>query len=263
MRPNEHIAEVIRRQIRDGDLTPGHRIPSVRELAEQHGVAANTVRNALSWLRIEGYIVTTQRGSWVTDTPTTAATPRDILARAHRTGSTTGAGETKRVLSSALVVPPLYVAELYDQDPGEPLLRREYLTGTGPTRTALCVDWYAAALADTVPELLSTAPGNRTPDHPGTGNNLLALITERTGRRVTRGRDAMHARTADHREATRLAVPVGAPVLAVVHEWSDAASLIVYGERVMPARLTIGYEYDLTVHEVADPAPAGAVPAQA
>jgi GntR family transcriptional regulator len=263
MRPNEHIAEVIRRQIRDGELTPGHRIPSVRELAERHGVAANTVRNALSWLRIEGYITTTQRGSWVADTPTTATAPRDILARAHRTGSTAAAGETKRVLSGALVVPPMYVAELYDQDPGEQLLRREYVTGTGPTRTALCVDWYRAALAEAVPELLSTAPGQRTPDHPGAGNDILALIAERTGRRVTRGRDAMHARTADHREATRLAVAVGAPVLAVVHEWSDADGLIVYGERVMPARLTIGYEYDLTVHEQGSASPSGAVPAQA
>lgn len=263
MRPNEHIAEVIRRQIRDGDLTPGDRIPPVRDLAEQHGVAANTVRNALSWLRIEGYIVTTQRGSWVADEPVTAAAPRDILARARRTGSTTGAGETKRVLSGALVVPPMYVAELYDQDPGDPLLRREYVTGTGATRTALCVDWYAAALAEAVPELLSTAPGQRTPDHPGAGNNLLTLIAERTGRRITRGRDAMHARTADHREATRLGVPVGSSVLAVVHEWSDEQGLIVYGERVMPPLLTIGYEYDLTVREQAAEPPAGVVPAQA
>lgn len=263
MRPNEHIAEVIRRQIRDGELAPGARIPSVRELADQYGVAANTVRNALSWLRIEGYITTTQRGSWVADTPTNTVTPRDILARAHRTGSTAGTGETKRVLSAALIVPPMYVAELYDQDPHEQVLRREYMTGAGAARTALCVDWYPAALAEAVPELLSTAPGQRTPDHPGAGNNLLLLIAERTGRRVTRGRDAMHARTADHRESTRLGVPLGGAVLAVVHEWSDSEGLIVYGERVMPPLLTIGYDYDLTAAEQAAGAPAGVVPAQA
>lgn len=245
MRPNERLAETIRRAIRDGDLIPGQRLPSVRDLADQHGVAAGTVRNALNWLRVEGYIVTTQRGSWVADTASSTASPRDVLARARRTGSTAAVGETKRVLSADLVVPPLYVAELYDQDPGEQVIRREYVTGTGQTVTALCVDWYPAHLAEPVPELLSTAPGQRTDDHPGAGNNLLTLIAERTGRSVARGRDAMHGRAADQREATRLGVAVGTPVLAVVHEWSDADGLIVYGEQVMPPRLTIGYEYDM------------------
>lgn len=245
MRPNEHIAETIRRSIRDGDLIPGQRLASVRELAEQHGVAAGTVRNALSWLRVEGYIVTTQRGSWVADAPSVGASPRDVLARARRTGSTAAAGETKRVLAADLVVPPLYVAELYDQDPGQQVVRREYVTGAGQTVTALCVDWYPAVLAEPVPELLSTAPGQRTDDHPGAGNDLLTLIADRTGRRVARGRDAMHGRPADQREAARLGVAVGAAVLAVVHEWSDDDGLIVYGEQVMPPRLTIGYEYDM------------------
>jgi len=245
MRPNEHLAEQLRRAIRDGDLIPGQRLPSTRELADQHGVALGTVRNALSWLRVEGWIVTTQRGSWVADTPTGTASPRDILARARRTGSTAGAGETKRVTSAALIVPPLYVAECFDQDPGEQLVRREYVTGTGPTRTALAVDWYPASFADAVPELLETWPGARTPGQPGAGNNLLALIEQRLGRTVIRGRDAMHGRAADQREAGHLGLPVGAPILALAHEWSDDDGLIVYGERCLPPRLTIGYEYDI------------------
>jgi GntR family transcriptional regulator len=247
MRPNERLAEVLRRQIRDGALPPGHRLPSIRDLAEQYDVAANTVRNALSWLRVEGYIVTTQRGSWVADAPTGTASPRDTLARAHSTGSTAAAGETKRVLSATLIVPPLYIAELFDQDPGEQVVRREYITGVGLTRTGLCVDWYPRALAEVVPELVSTARGARTAEHPGTGSDLLTLIATRAHRTVIHGRDAMHGRAADQREATHLGVALGTPILALTHEWSDDNGVIVYGERCLPERLTIGYEYDINL----------------
>jgi GntR family transcriptional regulator len=245
MHPNERLAEHYRRMIRDGQLAPGDRLPAVRDMVEEHGVAAGTVRNALSWLRVEGYIVTTQRGSFVAQAPSGAPAPRDLLGRLTRTGGTLGVGETKRVLSAAAVIPPLYVAELFDQDPAEQVVRREYITGVGLTRTALAVDWYPAELADLVPDILSTAPGQATAGQPGTGDDIIRLITAATGRTITHGRDAMHGRAADTREATHLGVPVGAPILAMAYEWSDGDGVICYGERCLPQRLTIGYEYAL------------------
>lgn len=241
--PHVRIAEHYRRAIHDGKLTPRDRLPSVRELSDEHGVATATVRNALSWLRIEGYIVTTQRGSFVADRPTNAPTPRDRLDRIQRTGSVLGATETKRVSAAELIVPPLYVAELFDIDPGEQIVRREYVTGTGPQITMLAVDWFPAVFALDVPDLMSTVPGQRVGDRVGTGDDLLAQIETATGRRVMYGRDAMHARTADQREASRLGLDVGAPILAGAHEWSDDDGVIVYGEWCLPQRLTIGYEY--------------------
>lgn len=243
--PNERIAEHYRRRIRDGELRPGHRLPSVREMAEEHGAATATVRNALSWLRVEGYIVTTQRGSFVAERPSAAPTPRDRLDRIQRTGSVLADGETKRVSAAELIVPPLYVAELFDIDPSEQVVRREYVTGTGPHITMLAVDWYPAEFAELVPDLLSTAPGQRTGTHPGTGNDLMQQITAATGRRPLYGRDAMHGRAADRREADRLGVPVGSPIFAGAHEWSDDEGVICYGEWCLPPRVTIGYDYRL------------------
>lgn len=242
--PRVRIAEHYRRAIRDGQLSPGDRLPSVRDIAEEHGVAYATARAALSWLRIEGYIVTTQRGSFVADRATQVDTPRDRLDRIQRMGSVLGTAETKQVTGAELIVPPLYVAELYDQDPGEQVLRREYVVGTGAQRLMLAVDWYPASFAELVPDLLSTVPGQRTTDEPGRGDDLLAQIERATGRRVRYGRDSMHARTADHREAARLGIETGAPILAGAHEWSDDQGVIVYGEWCLPQRLTIGYEYE-------------------
>lgn len=232
--PNLRIAEHYRQAIRDGQLAPGERLPTVRELAEQHSVATATARAAMGWLRTEGWIVTTQRGSFVAHDVANTATPADRLARIRRTGSILGTGETRRVTSAALLVPPLYVAELFDQDPADQVVRREYVIGSGHQRLALEVDWYPPQLAEAVPDLLSTAHAS---------DDLLAQIERVTGRTVEYGRDAMHGREADQREASALGIRPGASILAGTHEWSDDQGIIVYGEWCLPTRLTIGYEY--------------------
>ncbi|MEW2396864.1 winged helix-turn-helix domain-containing protein [Streptomyces sp. NPDC046862] len=49
-----HIAE----QIRMGRLPVGARLPAERDLAEQYGVAVNTVRRAVRELRDQGLVIT-------------------------------------------------------------------------------------------------------------------------------------------------------------------------------------------------------------
>jgi len=48
----------IRSAISDGRLPPGERMPSTRQLADDIGVARNTVKNAYNQLIVEGYLVT-------------------------------------------------------------------------------------------------------------------------------------------------------------------------------------------------------------
>ncbi|MFF5670032.1 GntR family transcriptional regulator [Streptomyces hygroscopicus] len=235
--PSVRIAEIYRRKIRDGELHPGDRLPTVKVLAEQHGVATATARAALSHLRVEGYITVTQRGSFVNDAPTTGSSAHDRFDRIRRTGRALGDGESKRVTAAELIIPPAYVCELFDVPPMTQVVRREYVVGSGIKRLSLSVDWYPLEFAEIVPDLLSTAPKE--------GDDLLQKIERATGRQVKYGRDSMHARTADRREANHLGVAVGASVLAVAHDWSDDEGVILYGETVMPERLTIGYEYRL------------------
>lgn len=245
MHPYERIAETYRRRIRDGELRAGERLPTVKALAEEHQVSSATVRHAMSWLQVEGYVVITQRGTWVAESPNAGPSAHDRLVRSYRTGSYLAVGETKRVTSAKLVQPPLYVASLFDIDPGQRVIRREYVTGQGARRTMLAVDWYPEEFAESVPDLLGTEPGAATPTSPGRGNDLMTQIEHFAGRRVTSGRDSMHARNADEREAGLLGLPLEATILAGAHEWSDNRGLITYGEWCLPTGLVIGYQYSI------------------
>ncbi|CAM5679369.1 HTH gntR-type domain-containing protein OS=Streptomyces fumanus OX=67302 GN=GCM10018772_02690 PE=4 SV=1 [Streptomyces fumanus] len=81
-------------------------------------------------------------------------------------------GETSRVTAAELITPPLYVAEIFDLEAGDQVVRREGLAGRGKTRTVFAVTWYPAPFAALVPDLLNTArgPQSRT-DRPGPGSH--------------------------------------------------------------------------------------------
>lgn len=233
----EQIAEHYRQQIREGDLNPGDRLPSSRDMAEEHGCSEPTARAVLSSLRVGGYTVTTQRGSFVASRPPGVDSPQDRLRRAVRVGTTTADTETQHATSASLVVAPTYIGEIYDLEPGDQVVRREYVIKSGETVTALHVDWYPAPFAVQVPALLSTAER--------TGGELLKAIEEATGRTVTHGRDAVRSREADDREAGFLGLPVGAAILAGAHAWSDEHGLLVYGEWCLPTGIEVGFTYDM------------------
>lgn len=233
----EQIAEQYRQKIRDGELTSGDRVPSSRDLATEHGVSEPTARAVLSALRVGGYTITTQRGSYVAARPSGTDSPQDRLRRAVRMGTTAAETEQQYVTSANLIEAPSYIAEIYDLEPGDQVVRREYLIKVGEAVTALHVDWYPATLAAQVSALLSTAAR--------TGGELMSAIEQTTGRTVTHGRDAVRSRSADAREAEHLRVPVGTPILAGAHAWSDDEGLIVYGEWCLPPDTEVGFSYDV------------------
>lgn len=62
------IFETLTEEIASGDIPPGSRVPSVRELAERFGTSVYPVHRALSKLRDQGYVVTEPRaGTYVAD----------------------------------------------------------------------------------------------------------------------------------------------------------------------------------------------------
>lgn len=52
----DNLMKLIRNMIASGQLAPGDRLPSSRELAREHGIAYGTVRIALDRLRAAGEI---------------------------------------------------------------------------------------------------------------------------------------------------------------------------------------------------------------
>jgi DNA-binding transcriptional regulator YhcF (GntR family) len=84
--PFEQVRTQIASAVADGQLTPGTRLPTVRRLAADLGLAANTVARAYRELEADGVIATHGRGgtfvrSDVLDDPA-AGSPAADLARA-------------------------------------------------------------------------------------------------------------------------------------------------------------------------------------
>ena len=53
----EQVADYVEAQITSGDLKPGQKFPDMRDLAEDWGVAYQTVRRAMRELRERGLVV--------------------------------------------------------------------------------------------------------------------------------------------------------------------------------------------------------------
>ncbi|WP_329569953.1 GntR family transcriptional regulator [Kitasatospora sp. NBC_01266] len=234
-KPYTVIADHYRQAILSGELEPGTKLPTNRAMTDRWGVSSATVSRALQHLVVEGYVRTSPRGTYVADEATVTASSRDRLLQVQRVRSSLMAGETNIVTVAELKVPPLYVADLFDLEPGDQLVRREFVTGRGKHRTMYQGVYYPVQFAALVPDLLSTAPGKN--------GGLLAKVLEATGRTITHARDDMHGRDANAREASNLGIKVGAPILAGAHRFSDADGVIEYGEWCIPTRYTIGYEY--------------------
>ncbi|WP_328560391.1 GntR family transcriptional regulator [Streptomyces coelicoflavus] len=73
--PYVRTADMLRKQIQDGQLASGAKLPSAREMQEQFGIANSTAQNALRVLKEEGLIYSVQgRGVFVRE-----LSPRDQL----------------------------------------------------------------------------------------------------------------------------------------------------------------------------------------
>jgi DNA-binding GntR family transcriptional regulator len=77
--PYVQVADGLRAAIKSGELPPGVKLPSGRELAHQWGVALMTLQKAVDLLREEG-LVYSQQGRGVFVRPAGAQTHVDELA---------------------------------------------------------------------------------------------------------------------------------------------------------------------------------------
>lgn len=230
----EQIADHYRSLIQSGQIQPGEKLPSITDIASEWNVARSTVAQAINRLQVEHAVQTSTQGTFVSADSIVAATPADRIrmARPYRVGK----GEHITVTAAGIVVPPDYVAELLNIEPGEQVIRREEITSLRGEPRMLSVDWIPADSTLTALGALDPKPLDGGPAH------LLETVAHR---RITHGQDHLRGRSADAREANALRIPVGAPVLAGVHIWSNANEVILYGEWVMPADRVVTYTYDI------------------
>ncbi|SEE61127.1 regulatory protein, gntR family [Streptomyces sp. TLI_105] len=81
VQPYQRITQDYAEKIRQGRLSAGTRLPGIREISEEYGVAAGTVQRALTELRNAGLIYSHQgRGSFVSESAEKSVEDSSTLA---------------------------------------------------------------------------------------------------------------------------------------------------------------------------------------
>jgi GntR family transcriptional regulator len=108
------LAWALRARIHDGRLTPGQRLPGLRDLAQALKINANTVRAVYQRLEHEGMIESQQgSGTYVTATARKLSAAGAIAASAAREAHQTGVDP--REVAAALYVEPGSDSQPHDQ----------------------------------------------------------------------------------------------------------------------------------------------------
>src|SRR5689334_12274558 len=118
--PYLQVLTHLRRQIESGEVKPGERISSARQLAEEWGISRPTAAKALSALQAEGLIETSQTGARARGSRA-SSTGGQRFQRVLQRGRMTGTGERSEGHEAAVVQAPERVALALGIEVGAPV----------------------------------------------------------------------------------------------------------------------------------------------
>lgn len=208
------IEEDLAERIGGGELSPGDRIPTERELAEQTGVSRMTVRAALGRLEQRGLIVRRQgSGTYV-------AEAKLLQDASHLRGffeASVGQGvfPVSRVIDRAEVFATRHLAQELGVRIGEAVYRVVRLRSAGGVPVVLETSFFPARV---VPGLL---------DLDLESSSIYRLMDRHHGARPVRARQSMEPITAGPGEAALLNLPIGSPLMLVERTAWDAGGRAV------------------------------------
>ena len=203
------LAELVKEQIRLGEIKPGDQLQSERILSEQHAISRMTVRQAIAYLTREGALVARHGlGTFVAEPKLT----QDTL---HLLGFTEeimqlGGNAVSRVLEQTIVLPTARVAADLRLDTDDAVVKIVRLR-----------------LSDDVPLLLETTfvPARICPglEHENmAAQSLYALLEQRFGLRLKRARQTLEATVANDYESQLFGVALGVPMILLEGVTCDA-----------------------------------------
>lgn len=237
MAPYKRIAAQIIERIERGELRPGDRVPSVREIMKSEGVSSATASKVPPFLRAEGYVVSTP-GHGTTVIQRRKLTPgADRFQMLRAGGDGLKPGERVEIIDAGLAEAPQHAADALGIEEGAQAIRRRrrYLDDSGVA--TLSTSWLPSTFADPAPELL------RAESLP---KMTLGLVEERTGRKAVRQRDTERVGEVPDDLAPLLGCDPGTPVLVVInHYWDHHGEIIEYAVDYHGPGRERSSEYDL------------------
>lgn len=217
MVPYQRIASAIRDRIFNGELAPGSKLPSRRELVEQYGCALETVARAMELLRHEGFITTTQGvGSFVREQPLIHRYGSTRLLRDLRPAGTRpfqheaereGQAASQQVTGVELLLPPSDIAAQLRADEDERVICRHHVLSARQIPVELVDTYYRHSLVKGHAPLETTAA-----TVPGGAH---AYIADVIGIALDHATERVTAREPTDDEATILQLRSGEPVICV------------------------------------------------
>ncbi|PKB32452.1 GntR family transcriptional regulator [Pseudonocardia alni] len=216
------IAHELREAITSGEYQPGDKLPSERALAEQHGAARNTAREAIAALRREGLVSAEHgRGVFVRSKPRWMRFGRRRYSAAMRSTNELGPfgaeavaqGRTPHVDSRITRVEAVpAVAERLMIEPGTPVVQREnwYFADSEPLQIGVT---YAA---------WSLVEGTPLGDSADLGPEGIYGQFAALGHVIAHVREEISARMPTREEAQLMTIPDGVPVIELWHTGIDA-----------------------------------------
>lgn len=214
--PSQRIADELRSAINNGDLAPGEKLPSERQLASQHDTARNTARQAIAILQSEGLVEAQHgRGVFVREQEPLIRLAHDRYARDRREGEdgpfaaevkSFGGSPRVEVIAIEAVDPPGAIVERLESWDVATVLRR---------RNRYFVDDRPVQLVDTyIP--FGVADGTRL-DQPNPGPGGIYEELKRAGFEIMTSDETVTARMPTPAEVEVLSLRAGVPVLEVWH----------------------------------------------
>jgi len=235
------IADELRRDIVDGNLTAGARIPSRHQLARQYGVSDRVAVEAVRLLTAEGFAESRPgSGTYVRQRP-----ERQRLTRAWYT--TRPGGSPFRADAEQSGAAGTWEAST-DRAPMTPAITGRL--GAGPGQLAMRTAY--TFLRDGEPVMLSTSwePATLTSGtaimFPEEGPHAGAGVVDRMaviGQRVIRAEEVVSARAALAAEAERLRIRAGSAVLTIARTYRTEQMAVETADIVLPVeRYALVYE---------------------
>lgn len=249
--PSRRLAGELRAAITSGALAPGARLPSERSLAEEHGVARNTAREAVRLLADEG-LVTAHHGKGVYVREKRLLMHFGAERYSRRLREKTGLspyraevakqGRTARVDCTSIerVRPPVEIAERLGVDAdSNSVVRREnwYYADDDPVQVGVTyIPW-------------EIAKGSPLATSAKMGKGSLYARFEDKGFPISRIREEISSRMPTPAEVDGLQIPDGVPVLVVLHTGIDPnGTAFEVTQFVMRSDIS-GLDYDMPVED--------------
>ncbi|MFP3854779.1 MAG: GntR family transcriptional regulator [Anaerolineales bacterium] len=187
--------------IEQGEWQPGDQLPGEMELCDQFGVSRTVIRQALSDMVHEGYIIRRKgKGTFIAEPKIREGLVQELTGF-YQDMAERGHEPISRVMRSEIVDATGVVASHLMIDEGTPVVEIERLRFVEDEPIVLVTTYLPESLC---PDLVDADLERRS---------LYAFIEEHYGLVIARGRRTVQAVPANEYEAEHLGVPKGAPLI--------------------------------------------------